>query len=269
MDPVLILVEWWWAAPAVAAAGAAGALGAAGVRRRARRSGRRLAVDAALHDLRASQQEVTQRRLALKVARAEHARAVAERGARRAGAEHVAAAKRMLRDRERELRAAHADVKAKHLRLSAERAALPAASAPRPLDRLRATHDAITSRWMRYETDAALQLAYPAMTDVRQPATAAYLRAAARANELRRAVEHDATPAAYSAYRDAVADLERALDEAEHRARVLAGEAPSSAWQDAAQDVLAKSAEALDQAAGAVASAFAAWSARHRPRDDR
>ena len=266
MDPLLIVAEWWWIAPTAAAAGTAGAIG---MRHRAKRSGRRLAVDAARHDLKAAQQAVTDRRLAVKVARAEYARIAAERGAGRVGAERVAGAKRMLRERERELKAATADVRARQARLSAARASVPPASAPRPLERLRAEHEGITARWMRYETDPALQISYPAMTDVRQPATAAYLRAAGRANDLRREAEHTPTPAAYSAYREAVAELEGALEAAEHRARVLAGESPSTAWQDAAQDVLSKSAEAIDQAAGAVASAFAAWTARKRPRDDR
>lgn len=174
----------------------------------------------------------------------------------------------MLRERELDRTAAHADVRLKRARLSAARAAIPPASAPRPLERLRAEHEAITARWMRYETEPALQISYPAMTDVRQPATAAYLRAAGLANDLRREVLHTPTPAAYSAYREAVSDLETALEAAEHRAKVLAGEAPTTTWQGAAQDALSKSAEAIDQAAGAVASAFAALSARKRPRDD-
>ncbi|MBO9627125.1 MAG: hypothetical protein J7484_12215 [Microbacterium sp.] len=266
MDPLLIVAEWWWVAPTAVAAGTAGAFG---LRRRARRSGRRLAVDAARHDLRAAQQTVVARRLAAKVARADYARIAAERGAGRVGADRVAGARRMLRERERDVKAAHADVRARQVRLSAARASVPAASAPRPLESLRAEHEAITARWMRYETDPALQISYPAMTDVRQPATAAYLRAAGHANEMRRTVELESTPAGYSAYRDAVSELDGALEAAEHRARVLAGEAPSTAWQEAAQDAFARSADAIDQAAGAVASAFAVWSARKRPRDDR
>ncbi len=266
MDPLLIVAEWWWVAPTAAAAGTAGVIG---LRRRARRSGRRLAVDAARHDLRTAQQTVVDRRLALKVARADYARIVAERGVGRASADRVAGARRMLRERERDVKVAHADVRARQARLTAARASVPPASAPRPLERLRAEHDEITARWMRYETDPALQISYPAMTDVRQPSTAAYLRAAGHAVELRRAAEQQPTPAAYSAYREAVSDLEGALDAAEHRARVLAGETPPTAWQEAAQDAFARSADAIDQAAGAVASAFAAWSARRRPRDDR
>lgn len=269
MDPLLIVAEWWWLAPTAAATGAAGAVGAAGLRRRTRRSGRRLAVDAARHDLKAAQQTVAERRLELKVARAEFARIAAERDAGRVSADRVAGARRMLRERERDMKAVHAEVRVRRVRLSAAKAAMAQGSAPRPLERLRAEHETITARWMRYETDPALQISYPAMTDVRQPATAAYLRAAGRANDLRREAEHTPTPAAYSAYRDAVADLESALETAEHRARALAGEAPPTAWQEAAQDVLSKSAEAIDQAAGAVSAAFSAWSARKRPRDDR
>jgi hypothetical protein len=269
MDPLLIVAEWWWLAPTAAAAGGVGALGAVGLRRRARRSGKRLAVDAARHDLKAAQQSVAERRMELKLARAEYARIAAERAAGRVSADRLAGARRMLRERERDMKAVHAEVRVRRVRLSAAKAVLPQGSAPRPLERLRAEHEAITARWMRYETDPALQISYPAMTDVRQPATAAYLRAAGRANDLRREVEHTPTPAAFSAYRDAVVDLESALEAAEHRARVLAGEAPPTVWQEAAQDVLSKSAEAIDQAAGAVSAAFAAWSSRKRPRDDR
>ena len=265
MDPVLIVAEWWWVAPATVAAATAGAVG---LRRRARRSGRWLAVDAARQDLRSATQAVADHRLAVTIARADYARVTAERGAGTASADRVAVARRMLRERERQVKAAHAEVRSRRVRLKAARARVPSMSEPRPLERLRQEHDAVTARWMRYETDPALQIAYPAMTDVRQPETAAYLRAADLARELRRESEHRPTPAVYSAYRDAVSDLDAALEAAEHRARVLAGEAPPTPWQEAAQDVLARSAEAIDQAAGAVASAVAAWTSRRR-RDDR
>ena len=105
------------------------------------------------------------------------------------------------------------------------------------------------------------------MTDVKQPATAAYLRAAAHAVEMRRAATGRVSAEDFAAYRDAVADLERAFEAAEHSARVQAGEAPqpSSAWQDAAQDMISRSADAIDRAAGAAASALAAWNERKRP----
>jgi hypothetical protein len=266
MDPLMLLGEWWWTA-AVAAGGVTA--GAVGIRRRTAKSGRRLAYDAARHDLRAARVGVLEKRTAVKVARADHARVAAERSAHRATPDDVASAKRMLRDAERDVRAAVANVRAAQARVSAARASIPARSGPLPLDRLRAQHDTVVARWMRYETDTAHQIAYPSMTDVKQPATAAYLRAANRATEARRTAGEAPTPAEYSAYRDAVAELERALDIAEHAARVQAGEAPAAAaWQDTAQDVLSRSVEAIDRAAGAAASAFAAWSARRRPRDD-
>ncbi|GAT72330.1 hypothetical protein [Microbacterium hydrocarbonoxydans] len=263
MDPVLLLAEWWWIAPVAAGAGTAGAIG---VRRRSRAGGRRLAYDAARHDLRAARQAAAERRVAVKVARADYARVAAERGARRATAEQVAGAKRMLREKERDAKAAAADVRARQVRLNAARAAIPGASAPRPLERLHAEHDGITARWMRYETDPALQIAYPGMTDVRHPATAAYLRAAGHATELRRTTTGRVTPAEFAAYRDAVAELERAFEAAEHAARVQAGEAPPApAWQDAAQDALGRSAEAIGRAAEAAASVIDAWTNRKRP----
>ncbi|WP_372967853.1 hypothetical protein [Microbacterium sp.] len=264
MDPLLLAVEWWWIAPVAAGGVAAGGYG---LRRRSRRSGRRLEYDAARHDLKAAQQTAVERRMSVKLARADVARIAAERSARRATSDQLAGAKRILRAKENDAKAAAADVRAKHVRVNAARAAIPAASAPRPLERLHAQHDALVARWMRYETDPALQITYPAMTDVKQPATADYLRAAGRAVEARRGADSAAAPAEFAAYRDAVSELERAFEAAEYAARVRAGEAPqsTSAWQDAAQDMLSRSAEAIDRAAGAAASALAAWNDRKRP----
>lgn len=261
MDPVLIMQLWWIAPSAIAIGG----VSAVALRRRSTKGGRRLAYDAARHDVRIAQRTAAERRTAVKIARADAVHAAAERNAHRLSADDVAAARRMLREKEREVRSAHADLRAKQVRLSAARKAIPPASAPRPLDRLRADHDAIVARWMQYETDAALQIAYPAMSDVKQPATAAYVRAAGHAVDMRRVTEYRTTPADYSAYRDAVSALERALDAAEHSARVQAGERPSAAWQDTAQELLGRSAEALDRAAEAAASALSAWTNRKRP----
>ncbi len=263
MEPLILLSEWWW----TAAVGVGGVTaGGIALRRRSVRSGRRLEVDAARIDLRAAQQTSTERRLAVKLARADVTRISAERSARRATAEQVAGAKRLLRDKENDARAAAADVRAKQVRLTAARASVPRASEPRPLERLQAQHDAITARWMRYETDAALQIAYPAMTDVKHPATAAYARAAGHAVDARREAAHSPRADTYAAYRDSVADLERALEAAEYAARVHAGEAPAApAWQTTAQDLLSRSTEAIDRAAGAAASAIAAWNDRRRP----
>lgn len=261
---MLLFAEWWWIAPSAVAVGTVGVIGVK--RQSSRTSGRRLAFDAARHDLKTAQQIAAERRTALKIARADLTRVLAERAAQRATAEQVAGARRMLRERERDAKAASADVRARHVRANAARAAIPAASAPRPLDRLHAEHDAVVARWMRYETDPALQIGYPAMTDVKRPATAAYLRASGHATEMRRAASGKITAAEFGAYRDAVADLERSFEAAEHAAKVQAGESPSNpAWQDAAQDMLSRSAEAIDRAAGAAASALSAWTARKRP----
>ncbi|MEV8251861.1 hypothetical protein AB0O87_13175 [Microbacterium sp. NPDC076768] len=264
MDPLLLAAEWWWAVPAAVAAGTVGVMG---IRRRSSTtSGRRLAVDAARHDLRAAQIAAAERRTAVKVARADLARVSAERSAQRATAEQVASARRMLRERERDAKAAFADMRARQVRLNAARAAIPSSSEPRPLERLYAAHDSVTARWMRYETDPALQIAYPAMTDVKWPATAAYLRASGHATDMRRAASGRITPAEFAAYRDAVGELERAFESAEYAAKVQAGELPpTAAWQDAAQDMFSRSAEAIDRAATAAAAALSTWTNRRKP----
>ncbi|MCZ4299649.1 hypothetical protein [Microbacterium oxydans] len=263
MDPLLLAAEWWWVAPTAVAAGTVGVMGLR--RHSSTSSGRRLAVDAARHDLREAQLIAAERRTALKIARADLARVSAERAAHRASAEQVAGARRMLRGRERDAKAASADVRARQVRLNAARAAVPSASEPRPLERLHAAHDAVTTRWMRYETDPALQIAFPAMTDVKNPATATYFRAAGHAAEMRREATGRITPSEFAAYRDAVAELERAFEAAEYAAKVHAGEVPpNAAWQDAAQDMLNRSAEAIDRAAGAAAAALSSWTSRGR-----
>jgi len=100
-------------------------------------------------------------------------------------------------------------------------------SAPREtqvtqLERLFATHDAVTARWLEYELDVAKIIAFPAMSDGRQPLTAAFLRAKRIADGLR-----PASPKArlsreqLAEYRNAVADFEVAFDVAERDARRL------------------------------------------------
>ena len=271
VDPLWMLAaEWWWIAPTAVGAGAVTAVG---VRRSRKRSGRRLALDAARSDLRDAQREVGERRRAVRVARAEHARLVAERTASRASSADVASGRRALKQAEYDAKAASADVRARRARVSAAQAELPRASqADRyPVARLHRAHDAITARWMDYETDPAKLIAYPVMSNGKDPAMAAFLAAARRARDLRPSSTSGVTPAEFSAYRDAVADLERTFDVAEYTAKErAAGRDPgaSQAWQETAHDVLSRSAEALDRAAGAAASAFATWTARRKPKDD-
>lgn len=263
----MLAAEWWWVAPTVVGAGA---VTAAGVRRQGSTSGRRLAFDAARDDLKEAQYRAAERRRAVKLARAEHARLVAERTASRASIAEVSSARRVLKQAEQDARAAAADVRARRVQLNVARAEIPLASKRDryPVARLHRAHDAITARWMDYETDPAKLIAYPTMSDVKDSATAAFLKASRHAQELRPAVGARTTTEEFAAYRDAVAQLERTFDVAEHAAKArAAGRDPNASpvWQDTAQQVFTRSADALDRAADAAASAFAAWNARNRP----
>jgi hypothetical protein len=90
------------------------------------------------------------------------------------------------------------------------------------LERLFATHDAVTARWLEYELDVAKIIAFPAMSDGRQPLTAAFLRAKRIADGLRPASSKARlTKEQLAEYRNAVADFEVAFDVAERDARRL------------------------------------------------
>ena len=110
--------------------------------------------------------------------------------------------------------------------LTTATATTPAARAGGPttqgtqIERLFAAHDAVTARWLDYELDVAKLIAFPAMSDGRQPLTAAFLRAKRVADGLRPAsakarITHDQL----TEYRNAVADFEVAFDVAERDAR--------------------------------------------------
>jgi hypothetical protein len=269
MDPFwLLAAEFWWVAPATVGAGA---LGAVGLRRRSVMSGKRLAYEAARLDLQTAQREAAACRLAVKVARAEHARVAAERAASRASSLDVAAARRDLRHAEQASKAAAAEVRLRRVRMNVARVELSNGAAA-PLNRVHERYDAVTARWLEYETDPARRIAFPSMSDGRDPAMAAFLGALDTARNLRPADgQKRVSPAEFAAYRDAVTALERAFDAAERAARTRAGmpdpePADAGAWQEAAQNVLTRSADVLDRAAGAAASAIAAWNARDRHR---
>ena len=88
------------------------------------------------------------------------------------------------------------------------------------LERLFAAHDAVTARWLEYELDIAKLIAYPAMSDGRQPLTAAFLRAKKMADGLRPATAKTRlTRDQLAEYRSAVTDFEVAFDVAERDAR--------------------------------------------------
>lgn len=106
------------------------------------------------------------------------------------------------------------------------------ASEPRPLtkpsptqpqlEKLFAEHDAVTARWLDYELDVAKLIAYPTISDGRQPLTAAFLRAKKTADRVRPAsAKAHLTDAELAAYTSAVTDYEVAFDVAEREARRL------------------------------------------------
>lgn len=108
--------------------------------------------------------------------------------------------------------------------LRAARATPPAArvdeSQQAQLSRILAAHDDVTSRWLDYELDVSKLIAFPAMSDGRQPLTAAFLRAQRVANGLRPASDRTRlTPEQLAEYRAAVTDYEVAFDLAERDAR--------------------------------------------------
>ncbi|MFJ4036988.1 hypothetical protein ACIPVB_02790 [Microbacterium sp. NPDC090007] len=85
--------------------------------------------------------------------------------------------------------------------------------------RIVAAHDEVTHRWLEYELDAAKLISYPAMSDGRQPLTAAFLRAKKVADNLRPDDGETLSAERMKEYRDAVTDYEVAFDLAERDAR--------------------------------------------------
>lgn len=269
MDPLSLLIELWWVAPAAAGAGTVGWLG---VRTQRGSRARHLELTAAQADVRAARQGLSRTRAGVHVARAEVARAEADRVAARGTALDVAAARRRLQVAQSEVRAASADLVARRAGVRAARASLPTARAGRdalPLARLMAAHDAVTAAWMAYETDPAKAIAYPAMSDARAPLTAAFLREQSTAQWLRpSAPDARITPADFAAYRDAVDRMRRAFAAAERDARQEAGEPrdePRNEWWTGVAgdfvDGALRSAEAVARAASA-----AAWNKRQGKR---
>jgi hypothetical protein len=88
--------------------------------------------------------------------------------------------------------------------------------------RLFAEHDEITARWLDYELDVAKLIAFPAMSDGRQPLTAAFLRAKKTADALRPAsAEVKVSEQQITEYLQAVGDYAVAFEIAEKDARRL------------------------------------------------
>lgn len=285
MDPLWTevwpaIAELWWIGPTVIGAGAAGWLG---LRHERSQRLRRIELDAARSELVTARRDATSARLSVRVARTELARVQAERTASRATSADVAAARRELDRAQRETKAAAATARARRAHVSAARAGLPTGSDPAalPLARLMAAHDAVTARWMDYETDPAKLIAFPAMTDARVPLTAAFLSEQRAVREVRPAsAQARITTAQFTTYRDGVARLARAFDAAEaeawRQARASGSaptqpaptdpDAPAPGWstiaqtftQTLTQTVIERSAEALARVTAQMPTAASA-----------
>lgn len=225
-------------------------------------NGRRLGYDAARLELRQAQKEARDAAVAARVARADAARVNAQRAASQADAAAVTASRRVLREAQLASRAAAAQVRAARARVSAERMSLGTGSVL-PLDGLRSRHEGVLARWIAYETDAGLAVAYPAMSDARQPYTAAFLVTVERARDRRPAEAGRVTASDYSLYRQAVDDLEHAFDLAERAARGerVQQDLPDALWE-AARGFAERSTDVLNR----TAELLGEWTSRRRER---
>ncbi|MET0782199.1 MAG: hypothetical protein ABWZ16_11850 [Microbacterium sp.] len=223
METFLLIVEsWWWVVPAAAGAGAATYAGVTAKNRRARR----LELDAARREVTLAYRALVSARARVREAQANvlAARAASATPALDAtwlGSPATVEAKRQLQEAKRATKSASLDLRARRARVRATIAQYHAATAadPLPIERLFAAHDAVVARWMAYETDVAKAIAYPQLSDTRQPATLAFFRAYREAQQLRPAsVRERIPPEQFLAYRDAVRALEAAFDEAERQA---------------------------------------------------
>ena len=133
------------------------------------------------------------------------------------------------------------------------------------LGRLFAAHDDVTHRWLDYELDVSKLIAYPAMSDGRQPLTAAFLRAKKAADNLRPAsVQSPVTPAQLTEYRNAVTDYEVAFEVAEREARRV----KDSAFTDAERKRLGTAQQLLTVAVDQAATPHERQLAYKRVRDE-
>ncbi|MCR2783001.1 MULTISPECIES: hypothetical protein [unclassified Microbacterium] len=120
-----------------------------------------------------------------------------------------------------ELKSAQAAARAKPVATASVPMALTRPSPePSQLEQLIAAHDEVTRRWLEYELDVGKLIAFPAMSDGRQPLTAAFLRAKKNADHLRpESARTKVSKEQFDEYRAAVTEYEVAFDLAEREAR--------------------------------------------------
>lgn len=242
-----------------------------------RRRARRLELDAARHE----------ERLAYRELQAAKAEVSAAKGALLAmKASPYASLPALVEARRRFARAREAE-RSSSLALRASRSWLRATDlryhstprdAPLPVAALVARHDAITARWLAYETDATTALSFPQMLDPQHPATLAFLRAQRDAQTLRAAAtQARVSPVTYLAYRDAVREAESTFVIAEADARGEVRESvpgpswvaltPLTEWLPRAADVLTEAARVIAEVRDVVPTRRSHTARREGPRD--
>ncbi|MDF2492337.1 MAG: hypothetical protein K0Q58_915, partial [Microbacterium sp.] len=175
MEPLFeFLAAWWWTGPTTVGLGAVGYAGLTTGRRRARR----LALDAARVEEGAAARALVAARAQTKSAQAQLLTAQARNGTA-PGSPAVAEARRQLHSAKQAQKSAALEVRASRSRVRAERTRLAAASGTdeTPLAQVVHQHDAVLARWLEYETDVETAIAFPQMSDPRDPMTAAFLHA--------------------------------------------------------------------------------------------
>ncbi|TQJ30433.1 hypothetical protein [Microbacterium sp. SLBN-146] len=225
MEPLLAFVmDFWWIAPASLGAGG---VGYAVITKNPRRA-RRLELDAARHEAQLAYRDSLTAKANVRAALAQVQTAQAHRGRAVAGVPSVPDAKRALQQAKQAQRDAVLLLRAARTRVKAVQAGLVARTrdAELPIEKLMHAHDEVTARWLAYETDAALVLAYPQMSDAQHPDTLAFLRAQSEAHRWRPAsVKAAVRPEEFVAYRKSIEVLAETFATAEASARRAAAAA--------------------------------------------
>jgi len=133
------------------------------------------------------------------------------------------------------------------------------------IERLMETHDEVSRRWLEYELDASKLIAFPTMSDGRDPNTGAFLRAKKVADSLRPTSAQERVDAeTYAEYRDAVHDFEVAFDVAEQEARRVR----ASGFTEAERQRLDRAQHMLNVAVDQSATAAERQTAYRRVREE-
>lgn len=132
-----------------------------------------------------------------------------------------------------------------------EAPAPPAPGREREVQQVARVHDEIDRKWLSYELDAAKLIDYPAMTDVREPLTVAFLRAKREADSLRQQDPSEVTVEDLAAYRSAVTSYDVAFQVAETEARRVKASGFSPAERQRLQTARRLVTVAVDDAATA------------------